>query len=211
MWWNELSSVESKIIERSKQINTSNDIYSARSLFIEKNITIDESTGPVLIGDGTQICENTIIKGPVFIGNNCFIGNNVFIRGNTYISNNVKLGFSTEIKNSIINENVTIGPQCFVADSKIESNAYLGAQVRTSNHRLDKKNVHVYIDGYLHDTGQDKLGCLIGENSALGVQVVILPGRIIAANTIYGPKILIEKNLPSGKYVLKQQIYKLQD
>jgi NDP-sugar pyrophosphorylase family protein len=204
MWWSELDLVKSRILDLSKDIdlNKSIDILSG-------NINIDETEGPVIIGKGTKICENAIIKGPVFIGENCLIGNNVFIRGNTYISNNVKLGFSTEIKNSIIQENVTIGPQCFIADSKIEANSYLGAQVRTSNHRLDKKNIRVFIDGHLYDTGKDKLGCLIGKNSALGVQVVILPGRIIAESTIFGPKVLVEKNLPSGKYLLKQQIIKL--
>lgn len=211
MWWNELELVKSKIFELTKNTDLSKEMKNLQKILSDKNIIIDETAGPVLIGRGTKICENTIIKGPVFIGENCLIGNNVFIRGNTYISNNVKLGFATEIKNSIIDENVTIGPQCFIADSKIEVNAYLGAQVRTSNHRLDKNNVHVFIDGYLYDTGKEKLGCLIGKNSALGVQVVVLPGRIIAENTIFGPKILIEKNLPSGKYVLKQQIIKSQD
>ena len=81
----------------------------------------------------------------------------------------------------IVQDRVTIGPQCFIADSKIEADAYLGAQVRTSNHRLDKKTVEVMVDGERLDTGLEKLGCLIGARAALGIQVIVLPGREIAA------------------------------
>ncbi len=121
------------------------------------------------------------------------------------IGDNVKIGFAAEIKASIIEDDVTIGPQCFIADSKLEKNVYLGAQTRTSNHRLDKQTVKILVDERLHDTGRKKLGCLIGENSSLGVQVVTLPGRIITKNTTIGPKIIVEKNLAPGKYILKQQ------
>lgn len=200
MWWNELDLIELKILELSK--NQEKKINDNEV----KNIIIDETQGPVIIGVDTIINENVIIKGPVFIGKNCLIGNNTFIRGNTYIGNHVKLGFSTEVKNSIIEDEVTIGPQSFIADSKIECGAYLGAQVRTSNHRLDQQNIKVVMDGQFIDTQKQKLGCLIGKGSKLGVQVVILPGRIIAEKTVIGPKILVEKNLASGKYILKQQI-----
>jgi len=208
MWWNELDLLESKIQYLNKlHQSIINKIYNKNEK-IKKNIVIDETYGPVFIGIGTVISENVIIKGPVFIGENSLIGNSVLIRGNTYIGNNVRLGFSTEVKNSIIEDNVSVGPQSFVADSKIEKNTYLAAQVRTSNHRLDKKNIHVFVNGSLVDTQKQKLGCLIGKGSTLGVQVVILPGRIIAENTVIGPKVLVEKNLASGKYFLKQEIIK---
>ncbi|EIL3960170.1 acetyltransferase, partial [Escherichia coli] len=102
-----------------------------------KHIFIDETEGEVVIGEGTRICHGAVIKGPVVIGSDCIVGNYAFIRQHTVIGNNVKIGFSTEIKNSVIESNVTIGPQCFVADSVLCERVYLGAQVRTSNHRLD--------------------------------------------------------------------------
>ena len=80
------------------------------------------------------------------------------------------------------------------------------AQVRTSNHRLDGKTVHVRLDDEDIDTGCEKLGCYIGPGARLGVQVIILPGRYIAAESTIGPRITIEQNLPKGKYILKQEI-----
>jgi len=179
---------------------------AAASVEIAPTALIDESAGEVRIGQGTKICHGAVIQGPAVIGANCLIGNYAFIRPGTVLSNDVRVGFSTEIKNAIVEKHVAIGPQCFIADSVIGQDAYLGAQVRTSNHRLDGATVCVEIAGARIDTGCEKLGCWIGRGARLGIQVIVLPGRIIAPDTLLGPRILVERNLPSGRYHLKQEI-----
>lgn len=174
--------------------------------FIESSAYLEQSKGPILIGAGTRICHGAYIEGPAVIGSDCMIGNYAFIRSNTIIGNNVRIGFSTEVKSSLIESDVTIGPQCFVGDSVIGQSVYLGAQVRTSNHRLDGKKIDVYINDDVIDTGCEKLGCYIGPHSRLGIQVIILPGRYISHETLVGPGIIIDKNLPTGKYILKQVV-----
>lgn len=111
---------------------------------IADNVIIDQSEGDVIIGANTRICHGAVIQGPVVVGANCLIGNYAFIRPGSVISNGVKVGFATEIKNSVIESEVTIGPQCFIADSVVRDHVYLGAQVRTSNHRLDGQPVSVH-------------------------------------------------------------------
>ena len=165
---------------------------------------LDASRGPISIGPRTKICPGAYIEGPVVIGSDCLVGNLAMIRGATSIGNGTRIGFSTEIKNALIEERVTIGPQCFIADSKIECDAYLGAQVRTSNHRLDRRNVEVIVDGNRVDTGLEKLGCRIGARASLGIQVILLPGREVAPDSIFAPRITVEKNLPTGRYRLAQ-------
>ncbi|HHR4183556.1 acetyltransferase [Citrobacter cronae] len=181
-----------------------------RCIQLAPGCIIDESLGKVLIGEGTKICHGAFIQGPAVIGSNCLVGNYSFIRSGTIIGNNVKIGFATEIKNSLIESETQIGPQCFVSDSVICKNVYLGAQVRTSNHRLDEQHIHVRIDDIEFNTGCEKLGCYIGKGARLGIQVIILPGRHIAANTFIGPRITVEHNLKKGRYVLKQNIYHTQ-
>lgn len=173
---------------------------------ISPGALIDQSRGPVILGAATRICHGAVVQGPVSIGENCLIGNGTFIRGNTIIGDRVKIGFATEIKGAIIEDRVTIGPQCFIADSIIERDAYLGAQVRTSNHRLDGQCVQVLMNDKFIDTGRDKLGCFIGAESALGIQVIILPGRVVSRNTLLGPRIIVERNLPAGRYFLRQTL-----
>ncbi|EEW3779058.1 acetyltransferase [Escherichia coli] len=182
-----------------------------KNIQISDSVIIDESAGDVVIGANTRICHGAVIQGPVVIGANCLIGNYAFIRPGSVISNDLKVGFATEIKNSVIEFAVIIGPQCFIADSVVGEYAYLGAQVRTSNHRLDNQLVSVRIRDETIITGCDKLGCYIGQRSRLGVQVVILPGRIIAPDTKLGPHIIVERNLAAGNYSLRQELIRTGD
>lgn len=168
-------------------------------------------SGPVRIGARTKVCHGAVIQGPVAIGDDCLVGNLAMIRGATRIGDGTRIGFSAEIKNALIGANVTIGPQCFVADSVVRGGAYLGAQVRTSNHRLDRRSISVMDNDQLVDTGLKKLGCLIGEGAALGIHVIILPGRIVAAGSVFEPRITIAKNHPGGRYRLSQSILKIEE
>jgi bifunctional UDP-N-acetylglucosamine pyrophosphorylase/glucosamine-1-phosphate N-acetyltransferase len=189
MWW----------IELREQADRLKDLAS----YVHRNAQVDPAAvlkGPVCVEEGAKICHGAYIEGPVVIGKNCLIGNNAMIRGSTLIGSGTRIGFSVEVKNAIIGENVSIGPQCFVADSKVDGGAYLGAQVRTSNHRLDKQTVKVMVDGVLVDTGMDKLGCQIGARASLGIHTIVLPGRIVAPDSMFAPRITIANNLPAGRY-----------
>ena len=203
MWWREL---QAQTREFDRPLTDSHIAEVAPTASVSKTATLDTSRGPIFIGPRTEVCAGAYVQGPVTIGADCLIGNLAMVRGSTSIGAATRIGFATEIKNSIIEQEVTIGPQCFIADSKIEREAYLGAQVRTSNHRLDKQSVKVLVEGQWIDTGLEKLGCLIGARSSLGIQVIILPGRMIAPGSSFAPRITVEKNLPPGRYRLAQQL-----
>jgi UDP-N-acetylglucosamine diphosphorylase / glucose-1-phosphate thymidylyltransferase / UDP-N-acetylgalactosamine diphosphorylase / glucosamine-1-phosphate N-acetyltransferase / galactosamine-1-phosphate N-acetyltransferase len=199
VWWRELEALPRELGHLAGV-----DVHPAAA--VDPAAILDSSAGPVVVGAGTKICAGAYIAGPVVLGDDCLVGNYALIRGPARIGNGVRIGFATEIKNAIIGDGVLIGPQCFVADSRIDREAYLGAQVRTSNHRLDKQAITVFVDGEQHDTGLEKLGCHIGAGATLGIQVIVLPGRIVAAGASFGPRITIEKNLPRGRYRLAQQL-----
>jgi len=202
MWWRELQAQARSVAMQENDRN----VHADPTASIAETARLDVSGGPIFIGARTRICEGAYIQGPAVIGDDCLVGNLAMLRGPLYIGKCTRIGFATEIKSAIIQDGVTIGPQCFVADSKIERDAYLGAQVRTSNHRLDKQSIKVLVDGEWVDTGLEKLGCLIGAGSALGIQVIVLPGRVIAPKSSFAPRITVEKNLPSGRYRLAQQL-----
>ena len=162
--------------------------------------------GDVRVGPGSRICAHARIVGPVRIGAGVMVGDHAMVRGPTIIRDHVALGFATEVKASRIADDVRIGPQCFIADSIVEEAAYLGAQVRTSNHRLDGAHVSVMVDGRLVASGHEKLGAQIGARAALGIQCIVLPGRMVPADSLFGPRITIEKNLPPGRYRLAQSL-----
>jgi len=202
VWWRELER-QAADLARS---GAAGELRIDPTADVAETAALDASFGPVIIGARTRICPGAFIQGPVVIGADCLIGNLAMVRGATAIGAGSRIGFATEIKNALIEEEVSIGPQCFVADSKIERGAYLGAQVRTSNHRLDKRTVEVLVDGERVDTGLEKLGCRIGARAALGIQVILLPGREVAPDSIFAPRVTIEKNLPTGRYRLAQPL-----
>jgi bifunctional UDP-N-acetylglucosamine pyrophosphorylase/glucosamine-1-phosphate N-acetyltransferase len=199
MWWKALDQQAVELAGRFERerpvVHATADIAATATL-----------VGAVHVGAGARICHGAYVQGPAWIGENCLIGNMAMIRGAIRLGDGSRVGFATEIKNSIIEENVSIGPQCFIADSKIEADAYLGAQVRTSNHRLDRQTIRAMVDGELVDTGLEKLGALIGAGASLGIQVIVLPGRRIAPGTVFEPRITVAKNLPTGRYRLMQTL-----
>jgi bifunctional UDP-N-acetylglucosamine pyrophosphorylase/glucosamine-1-phosphate N-acetyltransferase len=203
MWWRELEALKDRWPGLP---DPDQSLVIDRSAVLCEGVVLDASRGPIIIGERTKICHGAHLQGPLEIGSDCLIGNLCIVRGPARIGDGTRIGFATEIKHALIADHVTIGPQCFVADSKIERGAYLGAQVRTSNHRLDKATVTVMVAGKAVDTGLEKLGCLIGARAALGIQVIVLPGRVVAPDSIFAPRITIEKNLPSGRYRPAQQL-----
>jgi bifunctional UDP-N-acetylglucosamine pyrophosphorylase/glucosamine-1-phosphate N-acetyltransferase len=190
MWWREL---EAQSHGWPAADDSAAVLDVAPSAEIAETAILDTSSGPITIGDHTRICPGAYVQGPVTIGKDCLVGNLAVVRGATTIGDGTRIGYAAEIKHAIIEEQVTIGPQCFVADSKIERDAYLGAQVRTSNHRLDKGTIKVRVGDDWHDTGLEKLGCLIGSGAALGIQVIILPGRVVAPGSMFAPRSTVEE------------------
>lgn len=173
---------------------------------IDPAATIDTSAGPVRIGPGTRVCAGAVLRGPICIGPGCLIGNGAFLRGPLVIGAGVSIGYCSELKQALIGDHVSIGPLCFVADSRVDEHAYLGALVRTSNQRLDRAAVTVHHQGRPIDTGMAKLGCWIGAHASLGIQVIVLPGRVIAPHSLFEPRVTIERNYPTGRYRLRQAI-----
>jgi bifunctional UDP-N-acetylglucosamine pyrophosphorylase/glucosamine-1-phosphate N-acetyltransferase len=85
----------------------------------------------------------------------------------------------------------------------------MGALVRTSNHRLDREIIKSWNGEKYEETGLEKLGAWVKEKTALGIGVIILPGRIVPENSIFEPHIIITKNYVPGHYRLEQNVVKV--
>lgn len=177
---------------------------------IDPAATIDTTHGPVAIGAGTRVCAGATLRGPIRIGPACLIGQGAFLRGPLVIGAGVSIGYCTELKQALIGDRVAIGPLCFVADSRVDPDAYLGAMVRTSNQRLDRAPVAVRAAGRTLATGLAKLGCWIGTGASLGIQVIVLPGRVVAPGSVIEPRVTITRNLPRGRYRLRQELERIE-
>ena len=202
MWWREIDALAETVAARAAMAPQ----RRAASALVEPWAILDESAGPIVLGENTRICAGAVLRGPIVIGDNTLIGNYAMVRGPTVIGSAVLVGFAVEIKQALIADRVSNGPQCFVAESRIDEDAYLGAQVRTSNQRLDRRPVSVRHEGREHKDVREKLGCWIGARASLGIQVIVLPGRAIAPDSLFEPRITVSRNYPSGHYRLPQEV-----
>ncbi|MHA1200098.1 MAG: hypothetical protein ACTSQF_12280 [Candidatus Heimdallarchaeaceae archaeon] len=156
----------------------------AKDVVIGANIEIRNA---VIIEEGTEICSGAVLNGPVYIGPNTYIGNNTLIRDHCSIGKGAIIGFSSEIKNSVLFDGVKTFGLCYVGDSVIGKDTQLSSGVITVNTDTPKQEITMNINGKTHNTGFMKLGAIIGDNCDIGVNSLICPGKRIASNSVVMP------------------------
>ncbi len=172
---------------------------------IEKNVSI---RGPVYIGEGAVIKSGTYIEGPVYIGREAVIGPNARIRPYSVICCGSKIGFSVEVKASLIMENVHASHLAYIGDTIVCEGVNLGAGTITANLRFDDKPVKMTIRGKRVSSGRRKLGAVIGAYVKTGINVSIMPGvRIGSYSWIYPGVVVWQDVPPRSKYMAKTEYY----
>ena len=174
--------------------NIENETYGK----IENNVQIN---GNIYLGENSIIKSGTYIEGPVWIGKDCIIGPNAYIRKGTVLCGSNKVGAASEIKNSILFEGAKAPHHNYVGDSIIGKKCNLGSGTKIANLRLDKKEISVIHKGKRIITGRRKLGAIMGDNVATGINSSINSGTIVGNNVKIGPNTLV-----SGTYESKSLI-----
>lgn len=206
-WWEEIQGLDNWGASFGKGEHSVEYPDGVDSVVIDPTAIFDVSEGPIHLHAGVKICEGVSLKGPLVVGRNTLIGKNAQVRGPTIIGDNVLAGFNAEVKRSVLQEGVKLGPGTYVGDSFLQKNVFLGAHVRTSNYRLDGKTISVLgVGDRFIDTGMEKLGCLIGESTSLGIGCKIYPGREVPAFSLFEMDVHIKKNLSPGHYRIKQDL-----
>jgi NDP-sugar pyrophosphorylase family protein len=163
---------------------------------IHKTVKVSPSaevSGIAIIEENVVIDHNAKIKGPCFIGKNSYIGTNSLIREYACIEENCTIGFSVEVKNSVIQPGTKIGRLSFVGDSVLGEKVNLESGVTTMN-LLESitPNEKVRI---IKGRAYRKLGSVIGPNSIIGSNSVSIPGIIIDSDQIIAPGSVIRENI----------------
>lgn len=153
------------------------------------------------IADGIAIHKSVIlekgitIKRPFIALENCHIGANAYFREAVFLDKSVKIGPCSEIKSSIICPGTAIAHLNYIGNSIIGQNVNFEAGSIAANHyneRTDKRIRIKYNNGII-DTGVEKFGALVGDNSRIGANSVLSPGTILKKNSIVRRLELIEQ------------------
>lgn len=181
--------------------------YISPSAHISQRALIE---GKVIIGDNVRVLENAVIRGPAYIGPNSVIGNNVLVRDYSHIGANCVVGHATEVKASYIGNNCWFHSN-YIGDSIIGDDCSFGAGTVLANLRFDEGKVKVSVQGELLDTGQDKLGAIIGSNSRTGINASVMPGIKVGPNSFVGPHVCLTQDLDHDKIILPEAGYKIME
>ena len=159
----------------------------------------------IWIAKSAKVAPTAYISGPVIIGEETEIRHCAFIRGNAIVGNHCVVGNSTELKNVILFNNVQVPHYNYVGDSILGYRSHMGAGSITSNVKSDKKLVIVKTESECMETGLKKFGAMIGDNVEVGCNSVLNPGTVIGKNSNIYPLSCVRG------IVLANSIYKNQN
>lgn len=178
---------------------------------IESSNSTLKTYGNVHIGKGCTIGDYVVIEGPVYIGDNVEIGPGVYIRAGSVIGNGCSVAHAAEVKNMIMMDGAKIANHTFLGDSILGSRARMGGHSETANRKFDQSEVQfIYKDKKL-DTGMNKLGLILGEDSRLGGGVFTFPGTMIGKNTFVSTALSVGGFIPSDSFVKSKQEIEILD
>lgn len=167
------------------------------SATVSKRATIE---GKVYIEKGTKVFEGACIRGPCYIGENSIVGGNSLVRDYSSLGRACVVGFSTEIKHSLIGDDCWFHMN-YIGDSIISNNCLFGAGTVTANFRFDEKNVQVWVGDKRIDSNTSKLGAIIGDNCKTGINSCLEPGVKIGPQSMVGPNVDLQTDLEPHKII----------
>ncbi len=133
---------------------------------------------PCIIGAGTEVRHCAFIRGSALVGENCVVGNSV------------------ELKNVILFDNVQTPHYNYVGDSILGYKSHMGAGSITSNVKSDKTLVVIRGEESM-ETGQKKVGAMLGDFVEVGCNSVLNPGTVIGRNASIYPLSCVRGVVPA--------------
>jgi bifunctional UDP-N-acetylglucosamine pyrophosphorylase/glucosamine-1-phosphate N-acetyltransferase len=162
--------------------------------------------GNVYIGEETEIEAGSIIQGPVYIGKNCKLMYHSYIRPGTVLGDNCVIGFSTEIKHTIMRDGSKVSDLAFVGDSIIGKNSRIGSGVIVANRGFNQEEIIIKDENKVPiNLKREVMGLILGDNSRIGSNCTTSPGTFVGKYTWVYPHTCIHGFIPEQKKVYDKQ------
>lgn len=149
----------------------------------------------------TAVVESTaVLKGPIIIGKEAFVAANSYLRGGVFIDSHCIVGPSCELKTTFMFAGSKVAHLSFVGDSIIGAQANIEAGAIIANYRNERtdRSIQIAWSGRVIETGVDKFGALIGDNTRVGANAVVAPGAVINNNSIL-PRLSLFDQSPTAR------------
>lgn len=167
-------------------------VYVGEGSFVEAFVTLDARDGPIYIGNETVVHSGSRITGPTYIGNKVIITSGL-IREGCSVGHVCRVG--GELEETIVHGYTNKYHTGFIGHAYIGEWVNLGAATTNSDLKNTYGTVQVVTRGKKLDTGQKKVGCVIGDHAKASIGTQIYTGRKIGvASHVHG---FVTKDVPS--------------
>ena len=179
--WEALKGIKDMIVSLGENLG---DEYTevAPQVWVHKTATVAPTAylgAPCIIGANTEVRHCAFVRGSALVGENCVVGNSV------------------ELKNVILFDNVQTPHYNYVGDSILGYKSHMGAGSITSNVKSDKTLVVIHGETKM-ETGQKKVGALLGDFVEVGCNSVLNPGTVIGRNSSVYPLSCVRGVVPAN-------------
>lgn len=170
-------------------------IYISKSL--DPDVYIDRGD-EIFVARDAVVAPTAYIAGPCIIDREAEIRHCAYIRGSAIVGRGAVVGNSCELKNCILFDGVQVPHFNYVGDSILGYKSHLGAGAVTSNVKSDKSEVKIRMGGLAVETGEKKLGAILGDYVEVGCNCVLCPGTIVGQNTNIYPLSRVRGVIPEN-------------
>ncbi len=151
----------------------------------------------VWVHNTAKVAPTAYLGAPCIIGANTEVRHCAFVRGSALVGENCVVGNSVELKNVILFDNVQTPHYNYVGDSILGYKSHMGAGSITSNVKSDKTLVVIHGEENI-ETGQKKVGALLGDFVEIGCNSVLNPGTVIGRHSSVYPTSNVRGVVPAN-------------
>jgi len=161
---------------RSVNLINKDDVIIETGTVIKPGVVIDASNGPIYIGKDVEIYPNSVIEGPVAIGDKTKIKALTNIYENVSIGSVCKIG--GEVEETIIMPYTNKQHSGFLGHAYLGSWINIGADTNCSDLKNNYSTINIRMKGKQVDTGLQFLGLIMGDHSKTAINTMFNTGTI---------------------------------
>lgn len=159
----------------------SDDILCFSQPHLYPGVILDTTNGPIVFGENVTVMHQSVIMGPVFIGDNSTVKSGAKIYPECTIGPWCKVG--GEVENSIFQGYSNKQHDGFMGHSFISEWVNIGADTNTSDLKNNYGNIRAQMGNHTVDTGRMFLGFLCGDHTKTAINTQLNTGTICGVSS----------------------------
>lgn len=198
-----------KLIERAGtdwvQLAGQSNVLVSASATVHPSVIIDAGAGTVIIDDHATVRPGAIIVGPAYLGPHSFVLERAIIRSNTAIGPHCKV--AGEVGGTIFQGFSNKAHDGYLGDAYVGEWVNLGAGTTNSNLLNTYGEITarpLLADGKVGSnerTGQQFLGCVLGDHVKAAISTRIMTGAIVGTGTMFAASRALGGTLPRFRWI----------